>query len=131
MWGTSSPDDKLTGDLGNVIEATQIGGRRSDCLLVRKLSSSNFGLLQQYRGQSGHQAAQIATDKITYRTPIRAEIVLPLDAVGHPDQQTLRSTIDPTMRALRAWTSRFSAPAMAATALFPDHSGRRIIFPFF
>jgi hypothetical protein len=31
MWGTSSPDDKLTGDLGNVIESTQIGGRRSDC----------------------------------------------------------------------------------------------------
>jgi hypothetical protein len=27
MWGTSSPDDKLTDDLGNVIEATQIGGR--------------------------------------------------------------------------------------------------------
>jgi hypothetical protein len=27
MWGTSSPDDKLTGDLGNVIESTQIGGR--------------------------------------------------------------------------------------------------------
>jgi hypothetical protein len=22
MWGTSSPDNKLTGDLGNVIEAT-------------------------------------------------------------------------------------------------------------
>ena len=26
MWGTSSPDDKLTGDLGNVIESTKIGG---------------------------------------------------------------------------------------------------------
>jgi hypothetical protein len=25
MWGTSSPDDKLTGDMANVIEATQIG----------------------------------------------------------------------------------------------------------
>jgi hypothetical protein len=32
MWGTSSPDDKLTGDLGNVIETTQIGGRRSNRL---------------------------------------------------------------------------------------------------
>jgi len=42
------PDDKLTGDLGNVIEVTQIGGRRSDRLMARKLSSSNFGLLQQY-----------------------------------------------------------------------------------
>jgi hypothetical protein len=29
MWGTSSPEDKLTGDLGNVIEATSIGDRRS------------------------------------------------------------------------------------------------------
>jgi hypothetical protein len=28
MWGTSSPDDKLTGDLGNVIEAAQTGRRR-------------------------------------------------------------------------------------------------------
>src|SRR6266478_1703569 len=47
MWGTSSPDDKLTGDLGNVIESTQIGGRRSDRLMAGKLSPSNFGLLQQ------------------------------------------------------------------------------------
>src|SRR5262245_46071323 len=27
MWGTSSPDDKLTGDLGNAFEAAEIGGR--------------------------------------------------------------------------------------------------------
>src|SRR5215813_5420835 len=46
MWGTSSPDDKLTDDLGNVIEATQIGGRRPDRLMAGKLSSGNFGLLQ-------------------------------------------------------------------------------------
>jgi hypothetical protein len=32
MWGTSSPEDKLAGDLGNVIGATSIGGRRSDFL---------------------------------------------------------------------------------------------------
>jgi hypothetical protein len=49
MWGTSSPDDKLMGDLGNVIEVTQIGGRQSDRLMAGKLSPSNFGLLQQYR----------------------------------------------------------------------------------
>src|ERR1700730_12380421 len=48
MWGTSSPDDKLTGDLGNVTEATQIGGRRSDRLIAAKLSPGIFGLLQQY-----------------------------------------------------------------------------------
>src|SRR5215471_16812711 len=48
MWGISSPDDKLTGDLGSVIEATQIGGRRPDRLMAGKLSPGNFGLLQQY-----------------------------------------------------------------------------------
>jgi hypothetical protein len=32
MWRTSSPDDKVTGDLGNVIEAAQIGVRQSDRL---------------------------------------------------------------------------------------------------
>jgi hypothetical protein len=26
MWGTSLPEDKLAGDLGNVIGATSIGG---------------------------------------------------------------------------------------------------------
>jgi hypothetical protein len=48
MWGTSSPEDKLTGDLGNVIEATSIGGRRSDFFTARKLARGNLGLLQQY-----------------------------------------------------------------------------------
>jgi hypothetical protein len=46
MWGTSSPTDKLTGDLGNVIEAAQIGVRRSDRITARKSSPGNFGLLQ-------------------------------------------------------------------------------------
>ena len=49
MWGTSSPEDKLTGDLGNVIEATSIGGRRSDFFTAGKLAPGNLGLLQQYR----------------------------------------------------------------------------------
>jgi hypothetical protein len=48
MWGTSSPDDKLSDDLGNVIEITQIGASRSDRLTTGKLSPGNFGLLQQY-----------------------------------------------------------------------------------
>jgi hypothetical protein len=47
MWGTSSPEDKLTGDLGNVIEATSIGG--SDFFTAEKLAPGNLGLLQQYR----------------------------------------------------------------------------------
>src|SRR5262245_65876162 len=56
MWGTSAPDDKLTGDLGSVIETTQIGGRRSDRLMAGKLSRGNFGLLQQYlpEAEGGH-----------------------------------------------------------------------------
>ena len=50
MWGTSSPDDKLTGDLGNVIEVIEIGDSWSDGLIAGKLSPGNFGLLQQYLG---------------------------------------------------------------------------------
>jgi len=48
MWGTSSPEDKLAGDFGNVIEATSTGGRRSDFFTAEKLASGNLGLLQQY-----------------------------------------------------------------------------------
>jgi hypothetical protein len=48
MWGTSSLDDKLMGDLGNVIEAIQIGGFRSDRVIAGKLAPGSFGLLQQY-----------------------------------------------------------------------------------
>jgi hypothetical protein len=43
MWGTLSLDEKLTGDLGNAIEGTQIDGRRSDRLTAGKLSPGNFG----------------------------------------------------------------------------------------
>jgi hypothetical protein len=53
MWGTSSPEDKLTGDLGNVIEATSIGGRGSDFFTAEKLAPGNLGLLQQYRHMAG------------------------------------------------------------------------------
>jgi hypothetical protein len=40
-------------DLGKVIEATQIGRRRSDSLIAEKLSPNSFGLLQQYRHFAG------------------------------------------------------------------------------
>ena len=46
MWGTC-PDEKLTGDLGSVIEATRIDGRWSDRFMAGKSSPGNFGLLQQ------------------------------------------------------------------------------------
>jgi hypothetical protein len=52
MWGTSSPEDKFAGDLGNVIEATSIGGRRSDFFTARSLAPGNLGLLQQYLHRS-------------------------------------------------------------------------------
>src|SRR6478609_8180220 len=38
MWGTSSPGRKITGDLGNLIEAIQIGGRGSNRFTAGKLS---------------------------------------------------------------------------------------------
>src|SRR4029077_3104636 len=49
MWGTSSPEDKLAGDLGNVIGAISIDGRQSDFFTAEKLAPGNLGLLQQYR----------------------------------------------------------------------------------
>ena len=52
MWGTSLPEDKLAGDLGNVIEATSIGGRGSDFFTAGKLAPGNLGLLQQYLPQA-------------------------------------------------------------------------------
>jgi hypothetical protein len=48
MWGTSLPEDKLAGDLGNVIGATSIGGRL-DFFTARKLAPGNLGLFQQHR----------------------------------------------------------------------------------
>src|SRR5580704_2526467 len=52
MWGTSSPEDKLAGDLGNVIEATSTGGRRSGFFTAEKLGPGNLGLLQQNRPET-------------------------------------------------------------------------------
>src|ERR1700730_7515383 len=57
MWGTSLPEDKLAGELGNVIGATSIGGRRSDFFTARKSAPSNLGLLQQYRARTRSAAA--------------------------------------------------------------------------
>jgi hypothetical protein len=52
MWGTSSPEDKLTGDLGNVIDATSIGGRRSDFFYSKKISAGQFGTFATKSAQS-------------------------------------------------------------------------------
>jgi hypothetical protein len=52
MWGTSSPEDKLTGDLRNVIEATSIGGRRSDFFYSKKIGAGQFGTFATISAQS-------------------------------------------------------------------------------
>src|SRR5262245_29635466 len=58
MWGTSSSEEKLAGDPGNVIEAPSIGGRRSDFFTAGKLAPGNFGLLQQYLPGPDSRAAR-------------------------------------------------------------------------
>src|SRR5262249_4279941 len=57
MWGTSSPDDELTGDFDNAIEATQIAGRRLVRLVALNLSPCNFGLLQHNLPKADIRAA--------------------------------------------------------------------------
>jgi hypothetical protein len=47
-------EDKLAGDLGNVIEATSIRGRRSGFFTAGKLAPGHLGLLQQYRALLAH-----------------------------------------------------------------------------
>jgi len=62
MWGTSLPEDKLAGGLGNVIEATPIGSRQSDFFTAGKLAPDNLGLLQQFRhiaAQSQHNSMSV------------------------------------------------------------------------
>ena len=53
MWGTSSPDDELTGDFGNVIEATQIAGRRLVRLVAGNLLPGNFWTFATQSAVSG------------------------------------------------------------------------------
>src|ERR1700738_2694080 len=43
IWGTSLLKIKLAGDLGNVIGATSIGGRRSDFFYSKKIGAGQFG----------------------------------------------------------------------------------------
>src|SRR6516164_10923982 len=83
MWGTSSPDDELTGDLGNVIEATQIAGRRLVRLVAGNLSPGNFGLLQHgVIPGSCHMKAQGISSPGTY------------EATPHPAWQRWRATME-------------------------------------
>src|ERR1700720_2445349 len=56
MWGTTSPNAKLTDDSGSAFEAPLIG----DCRLFRSLARNQpprlLGLLQQYRHQTDQSA---------------------------------------------------------------------------
>jgi hypothetical protein len=61
MWGTSLPEDKLTGDLGNVIETTSIGDCRLDFFTAKP---GNLGLLQQYR-HKGEVLTRAAKRRVT------------------------------------------------------------------
>jgi hypothetical protein len=54
MWGTSSPDDKLTGDLGSVIETAQSGGRRLVRVMAGKSSPGKFWTFTTVSAISGH-----------------------------------------------------------------------------
>jgi hypothetical protein len=58
MWGTSSPGDKLTGDLANEPDATSISDRGLFCLLAGNLSAGVFRLLQQNRHKAALASAQ-------------------------------------------------------------------------
>ena len=75
MWGTSSPDGKLTGDLASAIDNTNIDGRRPDGLLAGNLSPGNFRLLQQYRPTADSCAAAKCTLIRSPRRRCRAAMV--------------------------------------------------------
>jgi hypothetical protein len=49
MWETSLPEEKLAGDLGNVIEATSIRQSSVRFFKTEKLAPGNLGLFQRHR----------------------------------------------------------------------------------
>jgi hypothetical protein len=112
MWGTSSPEDKLTGDLGNVIEATSIGGRRSDFFPAGKLAPGNLGLLQQYR----HKAGQSLCDgcpQLVELTHERSGGIRVLTQTGPKPQRNLAAQQALT----RSWPMRYAAAKSLAGAV--------------
>src|SRR5262249_9107593 len=61
MWGTSSPDDKLTGDLGSVIETTQSGGSSVGSCYGGKIITGQFWTFTTVSAQSGHSKASVCS----------------------------------------------------------------------
>src|SRR5262249_61436629 len=120
MWGTSSPDDKLTGDLGNVIESTKIGGRRLDRLVAGNLSPSNFGLLQHYRSLASDRQPRDA-DAMSAMPPIAA-----VTLASH-------NRIIPAPAVILAPVSALDVERPAARAtlrgVFPSKVCRRLTYP--
>jgi hypothetical protein len=97
MWGTSSPEEKLTGDLGNVIEATQIVSR---IVLRRKnCHQAILDFLQQYRHNACRSVISlydgVLEDKQTLRAP----------------RETLRVVrlLQEVNLAVRVWSSRHTS----------------------
>ena len=52
IWETLLPEDKLAGDLGNVIEATSIRRLSVSFFEAGKLAPGNLGLFQQHRPEA-------------------------------------------------------------------------------
>jgi hypothetical protein len=65
MWGTSLREDKLAGDLGNVIEATSIRGRRSDFFTAGKLAPGHLDFCNNICHNRTHALQQLAVYSIT------------------------------------------------------------------
>src|SRR2546426_11321117 len=60
MWGTSSPDDKLTGDPRWRDEGTQIGSRRSDRLMAGEIMPGRvWALLQTWEVLHHHLVGEM------------------------------------------------------------------------
>jgi hypothetical protein len=54
MWGTSSPEDKLTADLDKVIEATSIRRSWVRFFYSRKIGTGQFGTFATISARKSH-----------------------------------------------------------------------------
>jgi hypothetical protein len=59
MWGTSSPDDKLAGDLRKAIAASEIRGCRLNPVMARKLGSAISEFCNTFGGVAAEPSAKI------------------------------------------------------------------------
>ena len=116
------PEDKLAGDLGNVIEATSIGGCRSDFFTARKLAPGSLGLLQHRHERPRAAAAQVAGRATQNRDCAPAQVVA---ATSTPTALTCNA-------GMRSWASakdcgRMSAPAEATLRFASLREGPQVL----